>query len=144
MGTVRDILRTKGNARWSTTPDSTVYEALQQMAEKNVGALLVLESRRLAGIFSERDYARKVILKAKSPTDTLIREVMTDQLITVTPDQSIEACMELMTEKHIRHLPVLEGSEIAGVISIGDVVKSIIEQQSATINHLEGYITGKW
>ncbi len=144
MGTVKDLLKAKGNAAWCTTPDSSVLEALRQMAEKNVGALLVLESQRLAGIFSERDYARKVILKGKSPAETSVKEVMTDNLITVTPDQTIEKCMELMTEKHIRHLPVLEGGRLAGVVSIGDVVKSIIEHQSATINQLEGYITGRW
>jgi CBS domain-containing protein len=143
MGTVRDLLKAKGHATWCTTPNSTVYEALQQMAEKNVGALLVVQSRKLVGIFSERDYARKVTLKGKLSAATFVSEVMTDNLITVAPDQTIEDCMELMTNRHIRHLPVLDNGELMGVVSIGDVVKVIIEEQKAIISHLEGYITGR-
>lgn len=143
MGTVKDLLKVKGYASWCTTPDGTVYEALRQMAEKNVGALLVVESGRLVGIFSERDYARKVILKGKFSAETSVRDVMTDKLVTVAPDQSIAECMELMTNRRIRHLPVLEKDELVGVISIGDVVKSIIEEQRVTITHLEDYITGR-
>ncbi|HYK91955.1 MAG TPA: CBS domain-containing protein [Acidobacteriota bacterium] len=143
MGTVRDLLKTKGQATWRATPNSTVYEALRQMAEKNVGALLVMEGDRVVGIFSERDYARKVMLKGKFSAETFVREVMTENLITIAPHQSIEECMELMTNKHIRHLPVMEDGKLIGVISIGDVVKSIIEDQKATITHLEGYIIGR-
>lgn len=143
MSTVRDLLNAKGSAVWVTTPDTSVYEALRQMAEKNVGALLVVESEQLRGIFSERDYARKVVLKGRFSSETSVSEVMTNKVITVTPYQTIEECMELMTDKRIRHLPVLEKEKLVGLISIGDVVKNIIEEQRATINHLEGYITGR-
>ncbi len=143
MSTVRDLLNAKGSAVWVTTPDTSVYEALRQMAEKNVGALLVVESEQLRGIFSERDYARKVVLKGRFSSETSVSEVMTSKVITVTPYQTIEECMELMTDKRIRHLPVLEKEKLVGLISIGDVVKNIIEEQRATINHLEGYITGR-
>lgn len=143
MASVGDILRTKGRAIWSTTPSASVYEALQIMAEKNIGALLVVDAQELAGIFSERDYARKVILKGKFSRDTAVREVMTEKVITVAPDQTVEECMLLMTEKHIRHLPVLDKRELIGVVSIGDVVKAIISDQRFTINQLEDYITGK-
>lgn len=143
MATVSDILRAKGHEVWSTAPNASVYEALQLMAEKNVGALLVVDSHKLAGIFSERDYARKVILKGKFSRDTAVREVMTENVITVGPDQSVEHCMVLMTERHIRHLPVIDLGELIGIVSIGDVVKEIIEDQRFTINQLENYITGK-
>ncbi len=143
MGTVRDILSSKGRIIWFTTPETSVYEALQLMAEKNIGALLVLDSEKLAGIFSERDYARKVILKGKFSRNTPVREVMTESVITVAPDRSLEECMVLMTEKHIRHLPVLENGALAGLISIGDVVKEILSDQRFTIIQLEDYITGK-
>lgn len=143
MAAVSDILRIKGHAIWSTTPNASVYEALQLMAEKNVGALLVVDSQKLVGIFSERDYARKVILKGKLSRNTTVREVMTENVITVAPDRSVEDSMMLMTEKHIRHLPVLDKGELIGVVSIGDVVKEIISDQRFTINQLENYITGK-
>ena len=144
MATVRDVLKAKGHATWCTKPESTVFEALGLMAEKNVGALLVLDSNELVGIFSERDYARKGVLKGRSSEKTFVKEVMTDRVFTVRPDQTVEECMELMTDKHIRHLPVLQDSELVGMISIGDVVKNIISEQKFTINQLEGYITGKW
>ncbi|MFQ5854938.1 MAG: CBS domain-containing protein [Anaerolineae bacterium] len=142
MKTVRHILHTKGRAVWSVAPDTTVYEALQLMAEKNVGALLVLEAEKVAGIFSERDYARKVALKGKSSKDTPVREIMTSKVVYVRPDQTIEECMALMTDKHIRHLPVLEDNQLVGIISIGDVVKAIISQQEFIIEQLESYIRG--
>jgi CBS domain-containing protein len=142
MRTVRDLLRTKGSEVWSVEPDLTVYDALAEMAKKNVGALIVLRGGRLAGILSERDYARKVVLKGKTSRDTLVREIMTETPICVQIDQSIEDCMALMTEHRIRHLPVLEGEQLVGLISIGDVVKDIISEQEFVIAQLESYITG--
>jgi CBS domain-containing protein len=142
MTTVRSVLQSKGSDIWSTAPDTLVFDALKVMAEKNVGALLVMEGNQLIGIFSERDYARKIVLKGESSHNIAIRNVMTSGVISVTPDQSIEDCMALMTGKHIRHLPVLENSKIVGLISIGDVVKAIISQHEDTIKQLENYITG--
>ncbi|MBZ5495357.1 MAG: CBS domain-containing protein [Acidobacteriia bacterium] len=143
MKTVRQILQAKGYDVWGVDPDSTVYDALKLMAEKNVGALLVLRGGLLIGIFSERDYARKMILKGKHSKDTLVREVMTEKPICVVPGKTIEECMSLMTENHIRHLPVMEADALLGVISIGDVVKGIIVEQQGTISDLEDYITGR-
>jgi CBS domain-containing protein len=142
MTTVRSVLQSKGSDIWSTAPDTLVFDALKVMAEKNVGALLVMEGNQLIGIFSERDYARKVVLEGESSHTIAIRNVMTSGVISVTPDQSIEDCMTLMTGKHIRHLPVLENSKLVGMISIGDVVKAIISQHEDTIKQLENYITG--
>ena len=142
MNTVREILRTKGPEVWSITPDSTVYDALKLMADKNVGAVLVTDTNHLVGILSERDYARKVILYGKSSKDTLIREIMTERVIYVRPEQTTEECMALMTDKRVRHLPVLEDDLVIGVISIGDVVKSIISEQEFMIEQLEHYISG--
>lgn len=141
MFIVKQILNQKGRDVWSVPPDATIYEALELMAEKNIGAVLVMEDDALVGIFSERDYARKVVLQGRSSRETPVREEMTEEVICVRPDQSVEGCMSLMTEKRIRHLPVLEGDSVAGVISIGDVVKSVISQQANTIEHLENYIT---
>jgi len=144
MKTVRQLLRTKGNDVLSVSPDSAVFEALRRMAEKNVGAVLVLEGERLVGIFSERDYARKVILKGKSSKDTLVREIMSSHVLYVRPEQTIEECMALMTGKRVRHLPVLdEKLRVVGVISIGDVVKDIISEQEFMIEQLQNYITGR-
>jgi len=143
MATVRHILQTKGNAIWSVTPDTSVYDALQMMAEKNVGALLVMSGVKLSGIFSERDYARKIILKGESSQTTAVKDVMTSMVVFVHPDQSIEECMALMTQKRVRHLPVFDHERLVGLISIGDVVKEIISDQQQTIQHLENYITGK-
>lgn len=140
--TVRQILQNKGHTVWSIAPDASVYEALQLMAEKNIGALVVLEAGELVGIFSERDYARKVILKGKSSKDTPVREIMTPKVIYVRPNHTIEDCMALMTDKHIRHLPVLDNGRLVGIISIGDVVKAIISEQEFIIEQLESYITG--
>ncbi|MCL5996776.1 MAG: CBS domain-containing protein [Chloroflexi bacterium] len=143
MRIVLDILRVKGHAVWSIHPGSTVYEALQAMAEKNVGALLVIEDDRLVGIFSERDYARKVILAGRSSLNTAVKEIMSDRIIFVRPEQTIDECMALMTQNRVRHLPVLDGSKLIGVISIGDVVKEIIADQTLEIQQLENYILGR-
>lgn len=142
MKTVKQILQEKGRSIWSITPDTSVYDALKLMAEKEVGALLVLEEGRLVGIISERDYARKVILKGKSSLDTPVKEIMTQKVIYVRPELTVEECMALVTEKHIRHLPVLEGDELVGVVSIGDLVKADIEAKVFMIKQLENYITG--
>jgi CBS domain-containing protein len=141
MITVHHLLQDKRDA-WSVSPETIVYDALKLMAEKNIGALLVLERDKLVGIFSERDYARKVILKGKSSREIMVKEIMTEEVLYVRPDQTIEECMALMTAKRIRHLPVLEGGKVVGVISIGDVVKAIISEQEFTIKQLENYITG--
>jgi len=143
MTTVRDLLRIKGNEVWSIAPDASVYEALTLMAEKDIGALLVLDGGQLAGILSERDYARKIVLKGKSSRETAVREIMTGKVMWTRPEQTIEECMALMTNKRIRHLPVLDEGRLIGVISIGDVVKSIISEQEFMIEQLENYITGK-
>lgn len=143
MKTVRDILREKGYDVWSVAADATVYEALRVMAEKNIGAVLVLEQGKLAGILSERDYARKVILQGRSSLSTPVKEIMTQQVFYVRPDQTIEECMALMTDRRIRHLPVLEDNRLIGVISIGDVVKAIVLEQKVTIQQYENYILGR-
>lgn len=142
MTTLRNILQEKRGNIWSVAPDTTVYDAIKMMADKNVGALVVLEGEKLSGIISERDYARKVILKGKSSKETKVKEIMTSDVITITPEQSVEECMAVMTHKHVRHLPVLEAKKLVGVISIGDVVKAIISEQEYTIKQLENYITG--
>jgi CBS domain-containing protein len=140
---VSDILKTKGNKIFSVSTNTTVYDALKSMSEKNIGALLVMENDQLAGIISERDYARKVILKGKASHDTSVEEIMTtkDNVITVMPEDGLEKCMELMSKHHIRHLPVEQDNKVFGMISIGDVVKSIIESQKETITHLQNYIS---
>ena len=142
MITVRHILEGKGGQVWSVEPDTTVYDALKLMAEKNLGAVLVLQQDKLVGIFSERDYARKIILKGKSSKETTVDEIMTPDVVTVEARNSIEECMAMMTGKRIRHLPVVEAEKIVGVISIGDIVKAIISEQEYTIKQLESYITG--
>jgi CBS domain-containing protein len=143
MLTVNSLLESKGRQVWSISPAAWVYEALSLMAEKNIGALLVMESDRVVGIISERDYARKIILRGKNSTNTPVREIMTSPVISVTADQSIEYCMELMTEKRIRHLPVYTDERLVGIISIGDVVKALISEQEFIIEQLENYITGR-
>ena len=142
MITLRQLLQSKGGGVWSVTSTSTVFDALQTMAEKNVGALLVIDEGRLVGILSERDYARKVALKGKSSKDTLVKEIMTEKVVYVRPDESIEECMALMTEKHFRHLPVIDNGTLIGVISIGDVVRAVISEQKFIIAQLENYISG--
>ena len=142
MKKVSDILARKGNYVESVSPETIVIEALRLMADKNVSAVLVMENDKLTGIFTERDYARKIILKGKTSADSKIREVMVSSLITITPDNDINDCMKLMTNKTIRHLPVMDGDTLVGLVSIGDVVKSIIEEQQDVIQHLEQYIAG--
>ena len=142
MASVKNILEAKGNETFTITPDTSVYHALELMVEKNVSALLVMENEKLAGIFTERDYARKVALKGKSSKDTQIGDIMTRDLITVSSDSTIDECMQLMTGKYIRHLPVVDNDKLAGIISIGDVVRCIIEEQKSIMGHMEQYIAG--
>lgn len=141
MKTVQQILHAKPVQIFSVTENSSVLEALQLMMEKNVSALLILEGQKLQGIFTERDYARKIILYGKSSAETPIREVMTPDPITVLPTDSIDLCMQIMTDKHIRHLPVMLENQVLGMVSIGDVVKFIIADQKLTISQLENYIS---
>ncbi len=142
MRLVSDILSSKGHDVYSVKPDTSVFDALKLMAEKNIGAVMVLRGKELVGIFSERDYARKVILKGKASTDTQVGDIMTAKVAYVGPHNSLEECMALMTDKHFRHLPVMEANRLLGMISIGDVVKAIISNQEIEIKQLESYITG--
>lgn len=143
MKTVREILRHKGTTVWWVTPETLVYDALRLMAEKEVGALLVKgDEGGLAGILSERDYARKVILKGRSSLDTPVREIMTPHVVCVRPDQTVDECLALMTAKRIRHLPVIVDRDVAGIISIGDLVKASLDEKDFLIQQLESYITG--
>ncbi len=141
---VRSILADKGSAIWSVPPEATVYEALILMAEKDVGALPVISGGMLSGIFSERDYARKVALMGRSSKEMKIAEIMTGDVVTITPDHTVEECMRIVTEYRIRHLPVIEGDRLVGIISIGDLVNAIISAQAATIEHLSNYISGNY
>lgn len=138
---VSDILQNKGSNVYSVVASVTVYEALKAMGEKNIGALLIMENEKLLGIFSERDYARKIILKGKNSHETLVKEIMTENVISVLPSDNIEKCMELMSGKKIRHLPVMENNKVSGVISITDVVTAIIAAQKETISLLHDYIS---
>ena len=140
MGTVKNILEKKGNKIYSVTPDSSVYDALEVLENSNLGALVVVEDGNLVGIFTERDYARKIALKGRSSKETLIRDIMTGRPIFVTPDNTIDDCMQIMTDKFIRHLPVIDKGKLIGVISIGDVVKYVIEEKNFIIENLEHYI----
>ena len=140
MKTVRQLLQGKGKDIHSIGPGARVFDALKLMAEKEVGALVVLENGKLAGIISERDYARKVILLGKSSHDIPVREIMTGKVVTVQPDQTVEECMTIMTNKRVRHLPVTEGERLIGLLSIGDLVKEVIAEQEQTIQQLESYI----
>jgi CBS domain-containing protein len=142
MQTVRELLREKGSQVWTIAPQATVYQALELMAEKNIGSLVVVERGQVAGMFTERDYARKVILKGRSSKTTAVGELMTTDVLYVGPDDTIENCMALMTDKRLRHLPVMENGELAGVVSIGDIVKVIISDREFMIRELERYITG--
>lgn len=142
MKTVRDILRNKGHEVWSVRPDNSMFEALEMMADKNVGALLVIQQEDVVGIVSERDYARKIILKGKTSKQTLVSEIMTRDTLYVDPEYRVEECMALMTDEHVRHLPVLEEDRLVGLISIGDVVKAVISEKQFVIEQLERYIKG--
>lgn len=142
MSTVGLLLQQKGNDLWTIKPGATVFEALELLAEKNVGALPVVEAGQLVGIFSERDYARKVILRGKSSKNTMVWELMTPRVYQLRPNRSIEEAMQLMSEKRIRHLPILEKGVLLGIITIGDVVQHIISKQKRTIADLESYVTG--
>ncbi len=142
MKTIKQLLEAKGHEVWSVTPEMSVYEAIEQMSERGIGALAVMESNRLVGMFSERDYARKVLLRGRMSRDTLVREVMTTRVIFAHLDHSAEECLAVMTERRFRHLPVMEEDQLLGMISIGDLVKIIIEDQQFTIEQLEHYISG--
>ncbi|HUO84777.1 MAG TPA: CBS domain-containing protein [Thermoanaerobaculia bacterium] len=141
MKTIDELLRTKGREIHSISPDATVYDAIAAMAEKAVGALVVMQEGTLAGIISERDYARKVILQNRSSRDTPVRDIMTSQVICASPGDTIESAMKLMTDRRIRHLPVEQAGQICGMISIGDLVKAIIDEQRFAISQLETYIS---
>ena len=142
MKSVKDILDSKGHDVWTVRPDDTVFDSLQLMADKGVGALLVLDGSKLVGIVTERDYARKVILEGKSSRDSSVAEVMTKHVLCVSPERTIEECMALMTDKRARHLPVLDHKELIGVVSIGDLVKAMIHEQKVLIDQLQHYISG--
>jgi len=141
MKLIKHVLKLKGSSEiWHIKPESPVYDALQMMADKNVGALIVMQSEKVVGVISERDYARKIILLGKSSKETLVREIMTSPVIYTTPNETIERCMALMTTKHIRHLLVIDGEKLVGIISMGDLVKTIIGSQKELIRQLENYI----
>jgi CBS domain-containing protein len=143
MSIVKNILQKKGNAVHSISADSSVYDALEELEEKNIGSLVVIENGKLAGLFTERDYARKVVLKGRSSKETLVRDIMSSNLLFVSPDNTLDECMQLMTDKFTRHLPVLENDDLVGVISIGDIVKYTIYDKDFIIGNLEHYITGR-
>jgi CBS domain-containing protein len=143
-GNISAVLTQKGSAVWSISPEATVFEGIQMMAEKNIGALLVMDGDRLVGVVSERDYTRKVALKGKSSKQVQVQEIMSHTLHTITSRHTVEECMRIMTDNRVRHLPVLEGDKVVGVVSIGNLVNWIISAQSAAIGHLEDYISGKY
>jgi CBS domain-containing protein len=143
LKSVRQVLNDKGYAVETVAPETSVYEALQKLSNREVGALVVLEEGEICGLFSERDYARKVALQGRSSKETQVQEIMTRRVITLEPEQTVEACMVVMTDKRIRHLPVLENGRLIGIVSIGDIVKAVIEAQRLTIEELESYITGR-
>ena len=142
MKTLRRVLEAKGHDVSSTTPDTLVFDALREMADRDVGALIVMQDGKVVGIFSERDYARKIILVGKSSRETPVRDVMTSRVVYARPDLTLEECLALMTDKRIRHLPVMKGDEVVGVVSIGDLVKGIIDEQRFIIGQLESYVSG--
>jgi len=143
LKSVREVLNAKGYAVETITPETSVYDALQKMSNREVGALVVLEEKEIRGLLSERDYARKVVLQGRQSKDTQVQAIMTRRVVTVDPQQTVEACMVLMTDKRIRHLPVIEEGRLIGIVSIGDIVKAVIEAQRLTIEELESYITGR-
>jgi CBS domain-containing protein len=140
---VGSVLRHKGNAVWSVTPDASVYQAMSVMAEKSIGAVPVIADGELVGILSERDYARKVALQSRSSKDTSVGQIMTTPVISVTPDQTIEECMKVMTLRRIRHLPVVEHGQVVGIVSIGDLVRKVVTTQGEIIQQLQQYISGQ-
>jgi CBS domain-containing protein len=140
--TIASILRSKGREIWSVNPEETVYDAIALMAEKGIGALLIISEGKLIGVFSERDYARKIILQGRSSKSTRVREIMTGDPVTVTAEHTVDECMRIITHHRVRHLPVMDGDRLLGVISIGDLVNAIIASQAQTIDHLHTYITG--
>jgi len=142
--TIRDILKKKGHEVWSITPESTVYRAIEVMADKHVGALVVIDGDKVVGIISERDYARKVILSRRSSKETRVEEIMVSPVIFVEPNHAVDECMRIMTNNHIRHLPVIQQEKVIGIVSIGDLVNWIISAQDHTIRLLENYVTGKY
>lgn len=142
MKTVADILATKGSEVYSAAPDDSIFDAVKMMAEKGIGSVIVMDGDKLAGIMTERDYARKVILEGKSSRDSSVREVMTTQVLCVSPERTVDECMALMTDKRARHLPVLDHKRVVGVISIGDLVKAVISEQQFLIDQLQHYISG--
>jgi CBS domain-containing protein len=142
VGTIGEILSHKGSNVWSIAPDATVFDAIQMMADKNVGALLVTEGDKLIGIITERDYTRKVAIKGKSSKETAVRDIISGHLIHVSPAHTVEECMRLMTDHRVRHLPVMEADAVVGIVSIGDLVNWIISAQSTTISQLQAYISG--
>lgn len=139
---VRQLLKEKGGQVWTIAPDASVYDALLLMADKGIGALVVIEGEQIVGLLSERDYARKLILQGRSSRDTPVGDVMTARVLVVRPDQTVEDCMALATDKRIRHFPVMDGDQLVGMVSIGDLVKSVIADQEFMIKQLEHYITG--
>ena len=141
-GTIGEILNTKGDQVWSISKEAMVFDAIQLMADKNIGALLIIEAGKLVGILTERDYTRKIALKGKSSKQTPVKEILSGQVIHVTPDHTVEECMRLMTDNRVRHLPVLHDEKVVGLVSIGDLVNWIISAQSSTIHQLQTYITG--
>jgi len=143
MTMIRNVLRFKGHGVYSVSPTATVYDAIKMMADKNVGSLLVMDGDKLVGIFTERHYARNVVLKGRTSPHTLVGEIMNPQVVCVSPDETVEACMALMTAKRVRHLPVIDGTRVVGIVSIGDLVKRIIENEEITIHQLESYINGE-
>ena len=144
MTTVDKLLSTKTKEIWSLVPDDSVFEALEMMADKNVSGLLIVKDEKLVGIFTERDYARKLILKGKFSKDTKVSDLMTKNVLYVEPKNTIQDCMKLMTDKRIRHLPVLDEGQLIGIVTIGDLVKQIISEQETTIHQLENYISGSY
>ena len=144
MRLVREILQSKGHDVWSIRPEAFVFDAVKMMSEKSVGALLVMEGEKMVGIITERDYARKVILAGKSSKQAQVKDIMTQRVLWVAPERTIEECMALMTDKKVRHLPVVENTKVVGIVSIGDLVKAIIAEQQVIIDQLQNYINPQW